>query len=220
MTKKRFYPSVDHPGHTYLERMLHIICRRHLVTVLDVPTTKLLPEHQKRYYDKNFSHESLYIRSLPDKMVLTDPPFFVDAKSTDRKDTGNLSIEMSAFYFDLKRAKSGLRVCFLYQVGDEFRIFSPLHAEPSFMIIQPKWVGRERERFQSYANAIMNHFQLQIPVYNTDTQGTKDPLVLIPIKNLWECSTTLESFLVKLKNGAAWNVLGIPSRPESKIGKG
>ena len=200
MTKSGFYPSVDHPGHTYLEYMLHVICYRHSVTVLDVPTTKLLSQNQKKQYSKNFSHESLYIRSLPDKIILTDPPFFVDAKSTVRKDTGNLSIEMSAFYFDLKRAKSGIHVCFLYEAGGELRVFSPLNAEPSFMIIQPKWVGRERERFLSYANAIMDHFQLQIPVYEIDTQGSKDPLVLIPINNLWECSTTLENLLLKLKS--------------------
>jgi len=111
------------------------------------------------------------------------------------------SVIAEKFYFDLTRAKSGIHVCFLYEAGCELRVFSPLNAEPSFMIIQPKWVGRERERFLSYANAIMDHFQLQIPVYEIDTQGSKDPLVLIPINNLWECSTTLEGLLLKLKNG-------------------
>jgi len=193
----RFYPSVDNPEHAYLENLLHKICSKHSILVVDVPTYKLLPQSQKDVYAKNFSHESLYIRGLPDKLVLTDPPFFVDAKSTVRKDTGNISIELSAYYFDLERSISGIRVFFLYSVNGEPRIFSPASAAPAAIIIQPVWTGMEYQRFIYYAEKIQEHFSKTIPIYRQDTEGSRDPFILLPINDLWGCSANLENFLTQ-----------------------
>ena len=182
--------------------MLHRICREHSILVLDVPAYNLLPPLQKDKYSKDFSNESLYIRSLPDKFVMTRQPFFVDAKSTHRKDTGNISVELSAYYFNLKRIKQDIRVCFLYEERGKPRIFTPMHVLPAFIIIQPWWKGRQRELFVSYAAFIAEHLDIELdfelPVYNLETKGSGDPCIIIPMKNLWEHSTSLENFIIQM----------------------
>jgi hypothetical protein len=195
-------PSVDHSGHSYLLDVLHTICNEYSIPILDVPTYSLLPQPQKDRYSKDFSHESLYIRSLPDKFVMAKQPFFVDAKSIDRKDTGNISVELSAYYFDLKRIKHGIRVCFLYEERGEPRIFTPMHVLPAFIIVQPWWIGKERELFISYAAFIAEHLGVELdyelPVYDIKTKGSGDPCIIIPMKNLWEYSTSLENFILQM----------------------
>jgi len=202
MTKTGFYPSPDYMGHSHLLDMLHMICSKYSILVLDVPTYNLLPQLQKDRYSKDFSHESLYIRSLPDKLVATRQPFFADAKSTYRKNTKNLSVELSAYYFDLKRIKHGIHVCFLYEERGEPRVFTPMHVLPAFIIIQPWWIGKQRGLFISYAAFIAEHLgfelDLDLPVYNIKTQGSGDPCVIIPMKNLWEYSTSLENFIIQM----------------------
>jgi hypothetical protein len=198
-----FHPTPTYHGHVQLESLLDRVCKRHSVAVITVPNHAALSEQEKEVYNENFSNESLYIRSLPDKLVLTKQPFFIDAKSTYRKNTGKISIELSAYYFDLKRVKQGVRVCFLYEEKGEPRVFSPLsYVLPAFIIIQPKWTGRQRELFRSYAASIAEHLGIELdvdlPVYMIKTGGSEDPCVIIPINNLWECSTSLENFVSQM----------------------
>jgi len=208
-----FHPSVDDPEHAYLESLLHRVCSEHSIPVLDVPTYKMLPDPQVNRYARDFSHESLYIRSLPDKFVLTRKRFFVDAKSTHRKDTGNISIELSAYYFDLRRVKQKIRVCFLYEERGEPRVFSPLNARPSFIIIQPWWTGKQRRLFVSYADFIAEHLGVELgdnglPVRNIETGGSGDPCVIISIKSLWDYSASLENFLIQM-NASPYHKFGL-----------
>lgn len=195
-----FSPTPDYQGHVDLENLLDRVCARLLVSVVKVPNHAVLSELETEVYNKNFSNESLYIRSLPDKLVLTRHPFFVDVKSTYRKNTGNISVELSAYYFDLKRVKQGIHVCFLYETErGEPRVFSPLsHVMPEFIVIQPKWVGEQRRLFLSYVAFIAEHLGVQLndlSIYNIRTEGSEDPFIVISINSLWECSTNLESFV-------------------------
>jgi len=203
-----FYPSVDHLNHVNLERELGEICNLSSVEIVDVPYYGLLPDDQKGLYAKTFSDESLYVRSLPDKLVLSDPPFFVDAKTVVRKDTGNIAVELSSFYFNLKRCKAGVHVFYLYRsaerkagVPSPLWIFSPLWARPSVIFIQPRWDGPDRHTFQRYAQVIKDHFEMgslhTIAIHDTPTSGSQDPFLLIPTLTLKQCSINLAQFLVR-----------------------
>ena len=203
-----FYPSVDHLNHVNLERELRKICDISSVKVVDVPGCGLLPDNEKKLYAESFSDESLSVRSQPDKLVLSNPPFLVDAKTVVRKDTGNFSIELSSFYFNLQRCKTGLHIFYLYRKEEKKRwipsplwIFSPLWARPSAIFIQPKWDGADRETFQRYACAIKEHFEMgllyKVPIHKKPTSGSQDPFVLIPIPTVKECSINLANFLVR-----------------------
>lgn len=201
-----FYPSVDHLDHVNLERDLREICDRFSVKVVDVPSCGLLPNDEGKLYAESFSDESLYVRSLPDKLVQSDPPFLVDAKTAVRKDTGNFSIELSSFHFNLQRCKTGIRAFYVYRreekkpwIPSPLWIFSPLWSRPSAIFIQPKWDGADRQTFLRYAHTIKEHFEMglpyKIPIHKKDTGGSRDPFVLIPIPTVKECSINLANFL-------------------------
>lgn len=201
-----FYPNVDHSNHINLERMLRDVCNAFKVEVVDVPSYALLPEEEKQLYAKTFSNETLYVRSLPDKLVLTRSPFLIDAKTIVRKDTDNVAIELSSFYFNLQRSKDGIRVFYLYVDDKErgleeekLKIFSPFWTYPSAIFIQPRWKDANRERFQKYAHVIKEHFEnslfYTIHIYEQQTAGSQDPFLLIPRQTVNEHSVGLLSLL-------------------------
>lgn len=200
---RRFRPRPDHPEHVNLVEELCNICLFYAVDVIDVPTYDLLARKDRELYKKNFSDEALYIRSRLDKLVLTNPPFLVDAKTCVRKDTGNYSIELSSFYFNLQLCKLGVHAFYLYwDIDKEPRIFSPLSAPPSTIWIQEdRWVGADRQRFERYASTIKQHFEIgwlgrdRIEDRKEPTGGSEDPFLLIPIPTLKQCSMNLSNFL-------------------------
>ena len=196
-TSVPFYPTSEYQAHESLEQTLLKVASLLSIKVCDVPQYYLL--NDKELYASNFLDETLYIRSLPDKLVLSNPPFFVDVKTLTRKDTGNMSIELSSFYFNLQRCKIGLPIFYLYSTESQgCRLFSPVWNSPSAIFIQPKWEGHQRKIFQKYASMIKDYFEIHwsynIPIQETETAGSQDPFILIPIPS-FEKSFDLVQFL-------------------------
>jgi len=184
MTQTQFYPNIDHPDHVALETLLVNKCRTYNIKCLTVPAYYNLVE--KDEYRPLFSHLALYVRSSPDKFVAAKYPFLIDAKSQVRKETGNISVELSALYFNVERCRAGIPVFYLNFINEEARVFSPLHIKPRTIFIQPKW--EHTPIFKKYATALELYFETvvgcTITVRCESTGGSQDPFVLIPIAGL------------------------------------
>lgn len=184
MTQAQFYPNIDHPDHVALENLLVNRCKSFNIKCLTVPAYYTLAE--KDEYRSLFTHISLYIRSSPDKFVAAKYPFLIDVKSQVRKETGNISVELSAFYFNVERCKAGIPVFYLNFINQEPRVFSPLHVKPHSIFIQPKWDNTDI--FNKYAAALRLYFEsslgCRITIHYESTGGSQDPFVLIPIAGL------------------------------------
>jgi len=102
-----FYPMPNHLDHTTAEQLLIQVCKEKHIKIVNCPHYYELPEFEKEIYKNDFSESSLFIRSLPDKLVFTKNPILIDVKSIVRKDTGNIAIELSSYYFALRRCKEG-----------------------------------------------------------------------------------------------------------------
>ena len=99
--------------------------------------------------------------------------YTIDLKSTVRKDTGNIAIELSSFYFSWKCYDS------LYAYDDEgiLRFFSPKDNNPHTIIQQQKWL--DNAFFNTAITALCRKADKPINVKTIATEGSGDPFVLI-----------------------------------------
>lgn len=170
-----FYPTPEYEGHINVEKQLKALC------VLN--NWKL--EDCKTYYSEGrlelaqiFTEEALLERSKPDKHLFTKSGMYIiDLKSTFRKDTGNIAIELSSFYFSWKKYDS------LYAYIAEngvLKFFSPKYNNPHTIIAQSQW---EKNLFFAKAiNELQQKARGQINIYNKNTSGSGDPFVLLEKK--------------------------------------
>lgn len=195
----QFYPYPDHQGHQHIEHLLTENCKQANAIIVDCPQYYFLPQNQKELYARTFSENTLFIRSMPDKLIMSNPPVFVDMKATVRKDTGNIAIELSSFYFNLQRCKIGISSFFAYLLDNELRFFSPAIIRPSAIFIQSKWKTIAYPIFIKYAQEIKRHFETNflydIVIHDLETSGSGDPFVLLPIPTVG--SLTLKQILKK-----------------------
>ena len=86
----------------------------------------------------------------------------------------------------------GIASLFAYTLNNELRLFSPLISRPSAIFIQPKWKNLQNNLFQEYALNIKQFFEINyfyhIPIHESETSGSGDPFVLVPIPK------TIDSF--------------------------
>ena len=178
-----FIPLPDHREHVEDEERLVQLCNQYRIGCEDVPhyyDSKRLDQ----FLSQEFSKESLFLRTMPDKIILTKPPIFIDVKTTFRKDTGNVSIELSSFFYTIQRASTGLGIYYFYlDENGQPLVFNPKKVAISAIYIQPKWFGNTRMLWEGYAQLIMA-FCGNVPIIEKATGGSQDPFVLIPKKSL------------------------------------
>jgi len=194
-----FYPSVDYEKHERLKEEVKKICQKLLANCIDLPGYSSLPEEDRWFVGRDFSHEALWIRTLPDLYVHpAEPPnFFLDVKSKAEPKYQNISIELSSFYWTLRRNMpdlKGIKCAHLYASYDsegEIRVFSPLLVQISRVIIPQHhwfkgrripWTEEEKNLFRSYASYVTKDPKLIQE--KTLRAGSGDPFVLIPQRSL------------------------------------
>lgn len=127
-------------------------------------------------------------------MINREDSSLIDLKTTFRKDTGNIAIELSSFYWGLRlnMANTNFNYCYEDSTGEIF-FFSPINNSPEIIFLQSKWLGTKAEKeFREYIKFILNKFELSDLIVNEqDTKGSKDPFIIksiltinkIPLKN-------------------------------------
>lgn len=128
-------------------------------------------------------------------MINGEDSALIDLKTTTfRKDTGNIAIELSSFYWGLRLniAKTNYHYCYEDSKGEVF-FFSPINNSPEVIFLQPRWLGTKAgKEFREYIKFILQKFELPDRIVNEwSTGGSKDPFILkskftlnkIPIKN-------------------------------------
>ena len=167
-----FYPNVDHPDHLTAEKELERLCTLNNISIEDcVNYYKVMTEQQRKEVMQDFSEKALRLRSYPDKMIFTNPPKLIDLKSTFRKDTGNIAIELSSYYFSYTLYDS----LYAYLDKEKLLFFSAKNNLPHTIIIQPKWTNNQ------FFQKAKRHFQTlrNLNVLIEQTQGSNDPFVLL-----------------------------------------
>jgi hypothetical protein len=175
-----FCPSPDHEGHKLAEDLLEAFCK--------IKGWKCEP--CENYYDtmkperiqeliNDFSENALRVRSQPDKLVFIGSQIFpIDLKSTVRKDTGNIAIELSSYYFSMTCYNS----LFCYYIKNEdLAFFSPRNNFPHTIYLQPKW------RTNPFFKRVVRHLRLRdrrVKVVYLKTSGSGDPFVLLDKKTI------------------------------------
>jgi len=203
---EQFYPSVDDPRHESLTEKIQEICREYSAQCIDMVRYYELPEKDADFLKTDFSHEALWIRTLPDLFIspLNPPPFFLDVKTKANPKYQNVAVELSSFYWSLRRNIqdfSGINCGHLYATRDlqaKIRVFSPLLVKVKKTIISKHhwfkhshlpWEQETIELFRRYAtctNSIIDE--------RDRTSGSGDPFVLIPQTRL-EKHPILSDFL-------------------------
>ncbi len=185
-----FYPLPNHKPHKTLEYIVEITCQANNIVVLDVPHYANKEEDRWKWA-RNFSMESLYTRSMPDKFVLAPRPFYLDIKTTTnrRKDTGNVAIELSCFYFNLKRTLMGVRSYYCISDTGVARVFSPTNIKPHEIRVQSKWKTPEYSALNSMAEELSKKYKIK--VIGKASAGSFDPFVLIKREKILQNSTAL-----------------------------
>lgn len=204
-----FYPPVVYPPHEELKESIKRVCTELNARCIDMVRYYELEEEDAEFIKRDFSHEALWTRTLPDLFVHpTEPPcFYIDGKTKSNLKYENISIELSSFYWTFRRNapdSRGVKCNHLYASLDKdgcVRIFSPLLIEVSRVIIplfhwfkgnRIPWSPTERGLFRHYAECIVDPKSIQEKAIR---QGSGDPFVLIPQESL-ESHMELRKFLL------------------------
>jgi len=188
-----YYPRIDEEEHVSLEKKVERLCFEFNVDALDLPQYYDLDDTQKKRYAEFFCDATLYIRSLPDKLIIPRTshfkPFFVDFKTTaSRKETGNIAIELSSFYFNLQRTLLGVPAYYCISIPKPV-VFSPKIVKPSRIFIASCW-RKDCFPFKRWAQSIRSFFGGKHPqIIDAGTHGSGDPFVLLEKKKIVKKST-------------------------------
>jgi len=184
-----FFPNIDHKPHRELEELIRKDCEKYNIHLLTVPQYYYLNEKEVKEYKELFSNESLLIRSAADLFLVgRNHTILLDCKTTYRKNTGNISIELSSYYWGLQHNRDGVEFYYCYTDGNEIKIFAPRENPPDSIFIQPMWKGYPviEKLFHKYADTIKYFFKNHPLIIYTehDTGGSRDPFILINKKTL------------------------------------
>lgn len=185
----RFYPTPEHKEHSDLEKRIIDECEKRGIRVLDVPQYYHLSKEIMELYSKCFSNESLFIRNHPDLLLLGKESVFVDCKTTYRKDTGNIAIELSSFYWGTRLNDLGIKFYYCREESGDLLLFAPSYNPPEAVFIQPHWQDNEEicKTFRSYATYLKWYFDLEFPIYDVHrSSGSGDPFVIKGVERLTE----------------------------------
>lgn len=174
-----FYPSPNHAEHLLAEKQLERLCRLNGWQIEDCDNYYLnMSQKEIDILARDFSEDALRIRSQPDKHIFTKTAMItIDLKSTVRKDTGNISIELSSYYFSWTSYDS----LFAYLSEKKLRFFSPKNNNPHTLFIQPKWLNN---RFFGKVVSALKKKNPYIKIRHLDTQGSGDPFILLNKKEI------------------------------------
>lgn len=194
-----YYPHVDDPRHALLTENIKKICRENSALCMEMVQYYNLPKEDYNFLKNDFSHQGLWIRTLPDLYIhpKEPPAFFLDMKTTANPRYKNIAIELSCFYWTSRRNMAdvrGSKCSHFYASWDlegNIRIFSPLLVEVQRVIIplfhwykgqQVSWTEDEKQLFKHYATCVVKGPK-KIQERNIKG-GSGDPFVIIPQKQL------------------------------------
>jgi len=193
-----FYPNVDGP-HKELEELIRCECEKYDIQLLTVPQYYYLDEKEVKDYKNIFTNESLLLRSAADLFLVGKKyTTLLDLKTTHKKNSGNISIELSSFYWALQHSRDGVEFHYCSNHENKLIIFSPRENAPDSIFIQPRWekYPEIKKLYYKYAEAIQHYFKRKlITIYNRKTDGSNDPFIL---KNYSDIQKT--SFKLYLEN--------------------
>lgn len=181
----------DHRGHKKLLVILKKECEKRSLTLVPVPHYSLIPEKLTEKYINNFSRECLFIRSLPDVLILGHPYYslFVDAKDSYRKSTNNIAIELSCFYNNTLRKQLlklwSTYMCF-YNNKPYFVIFPN---GPDIIMIPQYWDNKlSKNVYLSQRSKLEQIYKKDIPIIQHTKPivpgAIEDPFTLTKWENL------------------------------------
>lgn len=174
-----FSPSPDHEGHKTAEFLLETICKIKgwKCEPCDNYYVGKTPEEIAEI-SQDFSENALRLRSQPDKIVFIGSRLImIDLKSTVRKDTGNIAIELSSYYFSMTCYNS----LFGFVADDNLAFFSPRTNFCHTICLQPKW------RTNPFFNKVVSELRRrnrELKVVHLKTAGSGDPFVLLDKKTI------------------------------------